>query len=239
MLYYYFIIALQIFCVYHAYKNKSNFYWYLIVFFIPLIGCIVYILTQVINKRDVANITEEITTIINPTKKIRDLETALQFSDTFQNKINLADGYLENRDYNNAILYYEKALESNFKEEPHTLNKLVRCYFEIQNFDKVIEYSKKINLDKDFKDANYFYGLALEEKGEFDKAEVHLRKMDRRYSNYNERLKLSKFLIRRGKNEDAKEVLNEVILEINSMTKLNARKYRTVFIESEKILNEI
>ena len=239
MLYYYFIIALQIFCVYHVYKNKNNYYWYFIVFFIPLIGCIIYILTQVINQRDVTNITEEITTIINPTKKIKDLETALKFSNTFQNKINLADGHLENRDYNNAILYYEKALESNFKEEPHTLNKLVRCFFEIKNFDKVIEYSKKLNLDKDFKETNYFYGLALEEKGEFDKAEIQLRKMDRRYSNYNERLELSKFLIRRNKKEDAKEVLNEITSEINSMTKVNARKHKGVFIEGEKILNEI
>lgn len=237
-MYYYFIIAFQAFCIYHAYKNKNNYYWYFIIFFIPLIGCIIYLLTQVINKSDVTNITEEITTIINPTKKIKELEKALEFSNTFQNRINLADAYSQNRDYNNAILQYEKALESNFKDEPFTLNKLIKCYFETKHFDKVIEYSKKINLEKEFKDTIYFYGLALEHKGEFDKAEVQLRKIDTRYSNYNERLELSRFLIRRNKKEEAKEILNEIISEIKSMTKVNSRKHRGVFSMAEKILNE-
>ena len=239
MLYYYFIIALQIYCVYHAYKNKNNYYWYFIIFFVPLIGCIIYLLTQVINKRDVANITEEITTIINPTKKIKDLENLLKFSNTFQNKINLADAYLENRDYNNAILYYEKALDSNFKNEPHTLNKLIKCHFEIQNYNRVIEYSKKINLDKDFKESAYFYGLALEQNENFNEAEIQLRKIDKRFSNYNERLELSNFLIRRKKNNEAKEILNEITSEISSMTNNNSQKYKNIFIVAEKKLSQL
>ncbi len=237
MFYYYFIIAFQIFCVYHAYKNKNNFYWYFIIFFIPLLGCIIYLLTQVINKKDVTNITEEITTIINPTKKIKDLEKVLDFSNTFQNNINLADAYVEIKDYKSAIVQYEKALDSNFKNEPYTLNKLIRCYFETKNFDKVIEYSQKINLEKDFKETIFFYGLALEQKGRFEEAEIQLKKIDKRYSNYNERLEFSKFLIRRNNKAAAKEVLNEITSEIASMTKANSRKYRSVISEAEKILN--
>ena len=239
MLYYYFILAIQVYCVYHAYKNKNNYYWYFIIFFVPLIGCIIYLLTQVINKRDVTNITEEITTIINPTKKIKDLESVLKFSNTFQNKINLADAFLENKDFYNAILYYEKALDSNFKNEPHTLNKLIKCYFKTQNYDKVIACSKKINLDKDFKDSAYFYGLALEQIKDFNEAEKQLRKIDKRFSNYNERLELSNFLIRMNKNNDAKEILNEITSEINSMTKNNSRKYKSIIIEAEKKLSQL
>ncbi|WP_158841290.1 hypothetical protein [Polaribacter sp. L3A8] len=223
--------------MYHAYKNKNNFYWYFIIFFIPLLGCIIYLLTQVINKKDVTNITEEITTIINPTKKIKDLEKVLDFSNTFQNNINLADAYVEIKDYKSAIVQYEKALDSNFKNEPYTLNKLIRCYFETKNFDKVIEYSQKINLEKDFKETIFFYGLALEQKGRFEEAEIQLKKIDKRYSNYNERLEFSKFLIRRNNKAAAKEVLNEITSEIASMTKANSRKYRSVISEAEKILN--
>jgi hypothetical protein len=224
--------------VYHAYKNKNNFYWYFIIFFIPLIGCVIYLLTQVINKKDVTSITEEITTIINPTKKIKELETALEFSNTFQNKINLANAYSKNKEYKKAILQYEEALESNFKNDPYTLNKLIICYFETQNYDKVITYSQKINLEKDFKETIFFYGLALEQKGNFKEAEIQLRKIDKRYSNYNERLEFSKFLIRRKNKAAAKEVLNDVVSEIASMTKANSRKYRSVISEAEKILND-
>jgi len=239
MLLSYLTIALQVFCMYHAYKNKSNYYWYFILFFIPLIGAIIYLFIHVFNRKDIAVITQEITTVINPTKKIKELEKELDFSNTFQNKINLADAHLQNKDYENAIVFYEKALEANFKNEPHTLNKLINCYHETSNFDKVIEYANKINLDKNFKESVYFYGLALEQKEKFKDAENQLRKIDKRYTNYPERLELSKFLIRREKKDDAREILTEIISEIESMAKVNSKKHRHIFLQTEKILNTI
>lgn len=239
MLLYYLTIALQIYCMYHVYKNSSNYYWYFIIFFIPLLGCIVYLFTHVFNKRDVANITEEITTIINPTKKIKDLEKELEFSNTFQNKINLADAYAENKDFNNAIIFYKKGLEGNFKDDPHTLNKLIHCYFETHNFDQVILNANKIDLENDFKDSTYYYGLALEQKEQFEEAEIQLKKVDKRYSNYPERIELCEFLIRRNKKQEAKEILLEITSEIKSMVKTNARKHRYIINKAEKVLNEI
>ncbi|MDX6746596.1 hypothetical protein SHK09_07315 [Polaribacter sp. PL03] len=239
MLYYYFILGLQAYCLYHAYKNRSSYYWFFIIFFIPLLGCIVYLITQVINKKDVNSITEEITNIVNPTKKINNLQQELTFSNTFQNKINLADAYHQNKDFNNAILNYEAALEGNFKEEPYTLNKLITCYFEVQNFEKVIQYSEKINLEKDFKETFYLYGLALEQKGFVEKAENMLLKIDKRYSNYEQRLELSNFYIRNNKKEKAKELLQEIVSELKSMSKENFKKYRLLYNEAEKKINEI
>ena len=239
MLLYYLTIALQIYCFYHVYKKRSNYYWYFIIFFVPLLGGIVYLFTHVFNRRDVANITEEITTIINPTKKIRGLEKELEFSDTFQNKVNLADAHLENNDFTNAILLYEKALKGNYKDDPHTLNKLIKCYFKTNNFEQVIINAKKIDLDKDFKESIYYYGLSLEQKGAFEEAENQLKKVDERFSNYPERIEFCEFLIRRNKKTEAKEILLEITSEINAMTKANAKKYRHIIIEAEKKLNEL
>ena len=239
MFVYYLTIGFQIFCIYHAYKNRSPYYWYFIIFFLPLIGSIIYVFTQVVNKQDVTAIKEEITTIINPTKKIKDLLKELEFSDTFQSKINLANAYLENKDYKNAILYYEKALEGNFKEDPYTINKLVHCYFETANFDKVISYANKIDINKEFRESIYYYGLALEKKNLVNEAEIQLKKVDKRYSNYPERLELSKFLIRQNKKEKAKEILTEMASEITAMTSQNKRKYNAILAEAGKILNEI
>jgi hypothetical protein len=238
MLFYYLTIALQVFCIYHAYKNSSNYYWYFIIFFLPLVGCIIYLFTQVLNKQDISTITEEITTIINPTKKIKDLEKELAFTNTFQNKVNLANAYHENKDYTNAILYYEKALEGNFKNDPYTINKLVHCYFETANFDKVIAYAKKIDINKEFKDALFFYGLALEKKGILEEAEIQLKKVDKRYSNYPERLELSKFLIRHNKKEEAQEILSEMSSEITAMASKNRKNYNAILTEVQKLLNK-
>ena len=138
MLLYYLTIALQVFCIYHAFKNKSAYYWYFILFFIPLIGTIIYLFTHVFNRRDAAIITQEITTIINPTKKIKDLEKELEFSNTFLNKINLGDAHLENKDYKPAILFYEKALEANLPPETG-----LKDQYEAQ-FSRILKPSSKI-----------------------------------------------------------------------------------------------
>ncbi|MCG1035830.1 hypothetical protein [Polaribacter sargassicola] len=239
MIIYYLTIALQLFCIYHVYKNGSSYYWYFIIFFIPVLGSIIYLITNVINKKDVTNITDEITTIINPTKKIKELEKELDFSNTFQNKINLADAYLINKEYQKAISVYNDALESNFKGDPYTLNKLMKCYFKIADFDKVIDIANKINLDKDFKESLYFYAIALEQKGNLDEAEIQFKKVDVRYSNYHERLELSNFLTRINKKTEAKEILTEIISEIQSMSKSNAKNHRLTLNEAEKKLNQL
>ena len=114
---YYLILALQGFCIYHSIKNRNSYYWIFLILFIPLIGSIIYIVTQVFSKRDVDKIQSEIATIINPTKKIKDLEKALQFSETFQNKVNLADAYFEIGGFNEAIRYYQSSLVGNFEND--------------------------------------------------------------------------------------------------------------------------
>ncbi|WP_242202541.1 hypothetical protein [Aestuariivivens insulae] len=89
-MYWYLIIALQAYCLYHFYKHRTNYYWVFLILFFPLIGCIIYIILKVYNRQDAEKISNEITHIINPTKKITDLEKRLQFSESYQNRINLA-----------------------------------------------------------------------------------------------------------------------------------------------------
>ena len=36
------ILILQVFCLYHAYKNKSENWWYFLILMFPLIGSLIY-----------------------------------------------------------------------------------------------------------------------------------------------------------------------------------------------------
>jgi len=236
---YYLIIAFQAFCLFHVYKSRNEYYWYFVIFFVPVIGSLVYFFTQITNKRNLKSASDTINAAINPTKKIKDLEKKLSFSDTFQNTINLADAHRENKDFANAIIFYEKALNGNFKNNPHTLNKVAKCYFEVKKFDKVVANLSEIDVDNSFRDSLYIYAIALEECGDFEEAEIQFRKTDKRYSNYGERLELSKFLIRRNKKEDAKIILDEIIGEINNMIETNQRKYKFIYQQSNKLISEI
>lgn len=240
-MHYYLVIALQAFCVYHWFKNKNDYYWVFLIIFLPVIGCVIYLITQVYNKRDVDKIQEEFTTIINPTKKVRDLEKALEFSETFQNRVNLADAFYDIKDFNNAIIHYEKAIAKDFYNDKHVIFQLIKSYFFIEDYAKVIFYAEKVKDDIDFKGskAQFFYGLSLDNTGKSGEAEIQLKHIDQRYSNYEERLQYAQFLMDKNKVSQAKELLSEIYTESQHMTSVNKRKYRSTIRQVEQLLKTI
>jgi hypothetical protein len=240
-MYYYLIIALQGFCIYHLITRKNNYYWVLLILFIPVIGSIIYIFTQVYNKRDAEVIQNEITTIINPTKKVKDLEKKVNFADTYQNRVDLADAYFEINDFNTAIKQYKISLEDEFQDYLYSTQQLVSSYFNLKDYDNVIVYSEKIKDRIEFKGSKqqFYYGIALNESGNSKSAEEQLKQIDVRYSNYDERLELAKFYLENHKVEEGKDLLNEIYSESQYMTKPNKRIYRTTFTEVEKLLKTL
>ena len=99
------ILILQIYCLYHAYKNGKDYFWYLMIFMLPVIGAILYLFTQVFNKNDLEKFSEELVTIIVPSKKVKDAEKKLAFAETFQNRVSLADAHFENGDYELYLIH--------------------------------------------------------------------------------------------------------------------------------------
>ncbi|MDG1730332.1 MAG: hypothetical protein P8K68_04685 [Algibacter sp.] len=238
---YYLIIALQVYCLYHLYTNRNAYYWWFVILFLGPIGCAIYLITQVYNKPDAEKITSNIAQVINPTKKVKDLKKRLEFSDTYQNRLNLADAYLDIKDYNNAIPQYLEALEDNSQNNLYATRQLIEAYFNIEDFDKVVFYAEKINNHPEYKKSRtqFLYGLALEQLGKMEDAETNLRQIDVRYSFYDERLVLAKFLINIKKIEDAKEILNDISTESSHMTKTNQRIYRATILEVGKLLKAL
>ncbi len=241
MIWYYLVIALQGFCIYHAIKNRAPYYWIFIIFFLSGIGCIIYLIAQVYNKRDAEKITSEITHIINPTKRIRDLEKQLAFSESYQNRVNLADAYLENKDYKNAIKHYKEALDGNFQNDFYVIKNMIEAYHPLEDYKSVVEYGNQIKTHSEFKKSRtqFLYGLALENEGDWEQAEINLKAIDVRFSFYEERLIYTKFLIKHGRTEVAKDILKSLVVEGQQMTKSNKRLYRSTILEAQKQLENL
>ncbi|WP_179319319.1 hypothetical protein [Winogradskyella helgolandensis] len=235
---YYLLIIVQVFCLYHAYKNRKPYYWYFLIFFIPAIGSLIYIITQVYNKSDVGKIQEEITTVLNPTKKIKDLEKKLEFIDTYTNRIELADAYFKNKDIPNAIVNYKKTLEDTVQDDLYTRQNLILCYFQLRDYVAVIEQAEQIKDKPEFKGSKqqFCYGLALSELGKIEEAEAQLKQIDRPYSNYAERLALAKFYVENNRTSEGKELLNEISTESKRLTKPNRKLYGATIVEVERLL---
>lgn len=240
-MYFYLIFAVQAFCIYHVLKHKNEYYWIFIILFIPAIGSLIYLFTHVFNENDVKNVSNDITSIINPTKKVKNLEKRLAFSETFQNKINLADAYFEIKDYPNAIKYYEDAISEEDHNETFVIKQLVISNYNLQEYKQAVFYGEKIKGNSDFigSKAQFFFGLSLKELGDLDYAEKQLMQIDKRYSNYEERLLLAKFYNENNKTEKAKEILEEIFLESQHMTPQNKRKYKLTIKEVQDLLKSI
>lgn len=237
-MYYYLILALQVYCAYDCYTKRNNFYWYFAIIFVPVIGCLIYLFVNVISKRDVDGVQQNLVSVLNPTKKIDDLEKKFKFSETFENQVNLADAYLEAEHFEKAIANYEASLKDVFKEDFYTLSKLEEAYYFSSKFNEAIFCAEKIKGNPKFRKskAAFLYALALEKIERVVEAEELLKTFDAPYSRYQERLELSKFLIRNAKTDEAREILQEIVTESDGMSKTSYQKNRILIAKAKEIL---
>jgi len=241
MIYYYLIIALQLYCFYHVYKTGRPFYWYLLILFLPLVGCLVYLITQVLTKKDAQTIQSNVTNIINPTRRIKDLNKRLEFSDTYENRINLADAYFEAGDYQNAITHYEISLQDKIQNDMHARKQLIACFTQLKAYESVIQQAEQLLEKSEFYGTltQFYYGFALYKEGHPDQAEEHLKSIDKPYSYYEARLELAKYYLDTEQQSKGKELLLEVSAEADYMTKPNRKLYRKTILEVEQLLKSL
>jgi len=232
---------LQVFCIYHAYKNRKETHWYFIIFFLPVIGGIIYLFTQVFKKQDIEKAQDSITKIINPTKKIKDLEQQLKFAETHDNKVKLADAYFENNDFQKAINYYEDSLDDLFSEDEYIHRQLVKAYFQTENYKQATTKGAIVANNNAFKksDGYYFYGLALAKENQKDEALAVFNFINRPFSNYEERLNFAKYLISNGDINAGKEILHELSNESLQVSKQVKRQNSFTFNDANKTLSTL
>lgn len=238
---YYFIIALQLACAYHVYKTHNNTYWYFVILFIPALGSIVYIITQMIRRQHVESVQKDIIHTFNPTKKVKDLEQQVAFADTFQNRLLLADGYAEMRAFAKAEVEYLMILKGSHANDYYGQCQLLATFYAQEKYIEAIEIGKKLEVNPAFEGSptQFTYGLSLAKAKDFEAAENVLKKIDKRYSNYRERLILAEYFIDQKRDEEANEILTELRSEGVNMTKPNRRLYRETFARIDVLFNKL
>jgi hypothetical protein len=241
MIFYYLIIALQLFCFYHAYNNRSEIYWYAIIFFLPLIGCLIYVFLKILNPNNVKIIGEEVSTAISPSKQIIDLTEKVEFSDTYTNRVALADAYFKKEDFQKALDNYQIVLNGTHKNDVYAQEQLIMTNYYLGNHDEVVSMATSLTANSDFRASKilFYMGLSYKNLGKFKAAEKSLRALDIRYSNYEERLVLAQFLIEREKTKEAKELIEELLIEFNYMSGPNKKLHKTTFTEVKKISDSL
>ena len=222
--YYVLIIVLQGICAYHTYRRGTQTKWIWIIVFLPLVGSLIYIFTEIIQRQHVSSVQEGVAAIVNPSGRIRKLEQALKFSDTVANKTALADAYLSSGMYAQAATLYESCLTNLFSNNEQVIKNLIQSYFHLGRFDDILEVAPRVASDLTFpkSPANLMYAIALEKCSKPEHAEREYAKLNLRFSNYEARYRYGMFLLSAGRKNDALKILQGVADEAQHMT--NAEK---------------
>jgi len=224
--YYYFILILEAICVFHAIKNGNQGKWIYIIVFLPLIGCLVYFFTEILNKRQVSSLQSDVVNIVNPGAKIKELEKRFKFSDTLANRTALADAYLERGMNDNAIELYEPALKGLFENNEHIINQLIKAYFALERYQDIVTIAPRIANSFNFSKNRpaILYALALEKTGNLEQAEKQFKSLNHRFSNYEARYHYGQFLIRLNRFQDAELIYSDIVNEASNMSRKDMRE---------------
>lgn len=238
--YYAIIIVLQAICVIHCLKNKTSNNWIWLIVFLPLIGCLIYFFSEILTRSQIRNFQSGFGEMISPSGSIKKLEDNLRFSDTFQNRVSLADAYLMNRQDEKAIELYESSLTGVFSENEYVLAQLIKAYNRQKRYADIIQCAGKIYDRPQFQRSkpHIFYAVALGQTGMIEKAEKEFLKMNMRFSNFEARFCYAQFLESQNRTEEAKNILLDIIDEFPRLSHVEKRENREWFTKAKSFIEQ-
>lgn len=219
--YYIVVLILQAVCVLHSIRRGNQQKWIWIIVFLPLIGSLAYIFTEIVKRRHVSDLQSKVTTLVNPKGRISDLEKQFKFSPTFTNRVALADAYLENGMTERAIELYEQSLEGVFKDNEHVIKQLIHAYYSVNRFEDIVKIAPKVRNGMNFSktQTNLLYAFALEKTGDLAQLEKEFKAMNHRYTNYEARYRYGDFLLRQNRKEEAALIFYDIMEEGQNMSR--------------------
>lgn len=239
--YYYIVIGLQAICVVHALRKNLHQKWIWLIVFLPVVGSLIYIFTEMFNRRQVQHVQTNLFSVLNPGGQISKLEERLRFSDTFNNRIALADAYLANKQTDKAVKLYEGSLTGAFTENEHVRGQLSLAYFALNRFEDVVNMASKIVHLPQFTKSrvHVIYALSLAYCGEEEKAEKEFKQMNGQFANYEARYNYGIFLEKAERKEEAIQQFNQILHESTHLSPREKASYREWFQLSREALKKL
>lgn len=228
--YYYITLGLQAICVIHCLRKGTNTTWIWAIIFLPVLGSLAYMFIEMFSGRgfDMQQLQSGVGNVFNPGGNIKNLETQLRFSDTFNNKVALADAYLAAQQTDKAIALYEDSLQGAFTENEYVQAQLIIAYNLTGRYSDILPIAKKIYHLPQFirSRVHILYAMALEKTGNSALAETEFKTMKVRYAYFEARYQYGLFLIRAGRNTEAKTIFTEMADEYGYLTSREKRANR-------------
>lgn len=218
--YYYISIILQAICAIHCIRKGNQQKWIWLIVFLPFVGCIAYIYTEIINNKSSSFRVQSNSKSFSFGSGIKKLEENLKFSDTFNNRIALADAYLKNNQTDKAVLLYEESLKGTFASNEYVCMQLILAYNELSRYNDIVAITPKVYNQPQFArtKAHTYYAIALGKLNQVEAAEKEFKLLNGKFSNYESRYNYGLFLLQQQRKDEAKKIWQSILSEIEHMT---------------------
>ena len=242
MSYYSLILLLQGFCLFHAYQNGNLQKWFFIIFFLPLVGGLIYLYAAFgknIRTADISAIGENVKGVLVKNYRIEQLEKQLEYSDTIANKILLADEHLNIGNHQTAFEMYKSCLRGLYKDDVELLMKIVKSSYLVEHYSTTIVCGERLGDAVEFKHSEEKIALAWAyyREGQTEKAEKTFEELDGRFTNYKHRYEYAMFLKEEKRIEESKAKLEAVIDEIESIKGPSKKNFTAILKDSKSARN--
>jgi len=237
--FYYISVVLQVICVLHCIRRGTQQKWIWLIVFVPYIGSIAYFFSEILPRRNMGNFQEGLGSLFaSPAARVRRLEQNLQFANTFNNRVLLANAYMMAGRMEEAIELYSTSLTGAFSENEYVINRLIEAYFKTGRHPELIEMTKKIYSTPGFarSPAHLCYARALELTGDPVGADREFKKMKGRFADFEARYQYALFLQRAGRDGEAQSMLEDIVKE---GPHLSSRERRANYLWIQKSKEEL
>ncbi|MBS1512201.1 MAG: PLDc N-terminal domain-containing protein [Bacteroidetes bacterium] len=228
---YYITIGLQVICAIHCIRKGSQYNWLWLIIFFPVVGCLIYIFSEMFTGNEMGRVQSGIGTVFNQSGSIRKLEEQLRFADTFKNKVALADALLNAGQTERAIGLYEECLKGNFTTHEHVIMQLIQAYATVNRFNDILPLAKEVYGLPQFSRsrAHTIYAIALSYTGHIDAAENEFKQLNGRFSNYESRYHYGQMMIRLRRTEEARRFYRDILSEYAHLEGVQKRNSKVWF----------
>ena len=211
-------IAVQAGLIVHAIKTGRNSLWIWAIALLPPAGPIAYVVVEILpdllGGRAARRAKAGVQRMIDPDRDLRRASAEVEISGNVDARRRLAEELLERAQFARAIEVYQGGLQGIFEHDPTLLLGLARAQFASQDFAAArASLERLMQHNSEFKsaDAGLLYARALEAQDALAEAEREYAAVAPGFPGAEARLRYALLLKRRGKLQEARAVLKDLL----------------------------
>lgn len=216
------IIALQVICGIHVVRTGRPLYWIFIIVVAPLLGSIIYILSQMLpdmsSSPAARRLKEQAIDTIDPERRLRMLTDRFDTADTADTRKALAEEYMRHGRHAEAVPILEGALGGVHATDPILLQTLARAHFARGDFvqaTQTLERIKASNPNYESADAHLLYARGLEGEGRLAEARAEYEAVARYFPGVEAKCHYAQFLDKQGELSTAQTLYGDVVRSLD------------------------